>query len=975
MEVKPAPTDLAEKIVTFLEDHDPAFGYVEGLAGQENREQWIDTITEQLSYGLADDRISHLRKLAENSPEAKNEADAIIHEIQSRIIMDMDSIGYEPCERDEGFLFWKPKDDVGEENSFGMDGWDAVTDFVMGVHTLMENYTVQELQARADGDYSKIEYGEFSDLEVQTALNNLNMRARDQQETSHSNDKSEASPAQKDQEKRPTEELSRKLMEGVSNVMNSDRFKAWLDTSSKFFTNNFSFNNAILVFSQKPDASYCMGYESWKEYGRNVRKGAEGADIFMPLFAYEKQEGDFFRFMKGRLLNQLKDSSSDTASYRLGSKMEFTLNRAGVWGLRMNGKEQTLFGNETQVKRFIQNNVLNKVPVRYIVGRVFDVKDTVTPQFLWVRKGFTKDEMVRDKNGKAVKNDRGEYKIRNTPERIARFTPELGSKIIEQDPVKMGTLLEVLKSVSERNAVPVNEVQKSDDKVLNGGAKGYFSRKDKSITLDEGLSPTEKVSTLLHEMGHADLHGDLDRIQRIMGEKVPTEMREVQAESVAYAVASQFGITTDTSSFSYIAGWSKGTQIQDLAKSLDVIFQESRKLTNEISSELRSRGLNLDLSDIANPALSEEEKKDIAATYMSKVIAKEEKDRDILTELPKTAAQYKESRDILDSLAQQMKEVKGQLTSISEIKDLCDQLMMSTDRTQQDAIIGKLEAGMNRISSEDQKIEMLSEGFMEQVKEQNRRFDKFIRNPEKSIAELKKTFPDRFEGLSSLQLDYLAKSDYIRTKVAPLLIADPTGQRFVEKATERADAVGRIAAKNGAFVEILHCEQWTKSPLIENGALAHPSIANCIIKNGEAEIQKLRKAAESKEDYFPYTKCKLTVFTLDEDKKGLLPHTTRVDIGDGFQTSLSNFLHKELNAESPICKAFDVAIRERGVADKLYIGDPGQVDRTDSESRLVSDDKTISFEDAIRQIDKEREQSADRETVQSKEPNRGSDRR
>ena len=46
--VKPAPTELAGKIVNFLENYDPAFGYAEGMAGQENKEQWIDTITERL---------------------------------------------------------------------------------------------------------------------------------------------------------------------------------------------------------------------------------------------------------------------------------------------------------------------------------------------------------------------------------------------------------------------------------------------------------------------------------------------------------------------------------------------------------------------------------------------------------------------------------------------------------------------------------------------------------------------------------------------------------------------------------------------------------------------------------------------------------------------------------------------------------------------------------------------------------------
>ncbi len=64
-------------------------------------------------------------------------------------------------------------------------------------------------------------------------------------------------------------------------MMNSEQYKNWLDTSSRLFSNNYSINNAILVFMQKQDASYTMGYEQWKEYGRNVKQGAKGIKIMV----------------------------------------------------------------------------------------------------------------------------------------------------------------------------------------------------------------------------------------------------------------------------------------------------------------------------------------------------------------------------------------------------------------------------------------------------------------------------------------------------------------------------------------------------------------------------------------------------------------------------------------------------------------------------------------------------------------------
>lgn len=88
-------------------------------------------------------------------------------------IMNMDALGYEPAQVDgfsDDFLMWKPKNENEEE--IGLDGWDAVRDFTHDVQTLMNDYTVQQLRDRANGDYSVIEYGSFGDGEVETAINN-----------------------------------------------------------------------------------------------------------------------------------------------------------------------------------------------------------------------------------------------------------------------------------------------------------------------------------------------------------------------------------------------------------------------------------------------------------------------------------------------------------------------------------------------------------------------------------------------------------------------------------------------------------------------------------------------------------------------------------------------------------------------------------------------------------------------------------
>lgn len=45
---------------------------------------------------------------------------------------------------------------------------------------------------------------------------------------------------------------------------------------------NYSFGNAMLIFSQNPNATYVKGYKAWNKLGRYVKKGSKGLAILAP---------------------------------------------------------------------------------------------------------------------------------------------------------------------------------------------------------------------------------------------------------------------------------------------------------------------------------------------------------------------------------------------------------------------------------------------------------------------------------------------------------------------------------------------------------------------------------------------------------------------------------------------------------------------------------------------------------------------
>lgn len=722
------------------------------------------------------------------------------------------------------------------------------------------------------------------------------------------------------EKKDPKEQLQEQLQQGIKNVLDSDNFKSWLDTSSKLFLNNYSFNNAMLVYCQKPDATHTMGYEQWKEYGRNVAQGAKGIKIFVPIIAYEKKDGDLWKMIKGNLQKQMNENPSiSQATYRVGlSKLEVTMNRNNLFGLKIDGKELGI-RSENDMKNFIKNNVIGKVPMYFSIGTVFDAKDTVVPEYLWVKKGYKKEELVKDDKGKPIKNRRGEYKIVNTPERQARFNPHLDMSVPQKDPQKMAILYDALKAVSERNGIHVYEKDRAEDDTLKGGADGYFSRRFDAenpkgfIVMPKDLDPTRAVSVLLHEMSHSELHGNLEKLAQRMGEdNVPSHMREIQAESVAYVVGKNFGIDSDTSSFQYLASFSKGFELQALSKSIEVIYGECKQLTAELKSELEVRGLNMDLSERDAKPMDRETIDTLAKSYVTYAVEQDSRIADLEKDLTNIAEQNKDNGEALEVIVKQKESLDCQKENVKVIKDAVTNMEQATTLEGQKKEIATIDTAVKRIEGAKETFATLTVELEKERQTEQGLKDRFTAEPLATLESMKESYP-QLASLTSAQLQYVANSDYINRNFSSLLREEP--QKFVDNVCQRATEIDKVTSKNGYFVEVNFCEQWTDKPIVNDGAIMHPKVADTIIKQGETQARGLKAKAEAVGEYFPYTKCSLSVFHAE---KGNIDNVfkTRIDIGDGFQTSLVDHM-KQISSASPILAGFEKATREQGAKEKI----------------------------------------------------------
>jgi len=142
-----------------------------------------------------------------------------------------------------------------------------------------------------------------------------------------------------------------------------------------------------------------------------------------------------------------------------------------------------------------------------------------------------------------------------------------GQKLVGDDDGLLGALIAAAKHLGY--AVEVNG--ESDH-----GEEGSLSRGG-VIRLSDANSPAMQAKTLAHELGHGVMD-HLDEDPRF----ADRGLLELEAESVAYVVASRFGLDCDGYSFAYAAHWAGDGATTKLKESCGRIERAAREIIGAI---------------------------------------------------------------------------------------------------------------------------------------------------------------------------------------------------------------------------------------------------------------------------------------------------------------------------------------------------------------------------------------------------------
>ncbi len=93
----------------------------------------------------------------------------------------------------------------------------------------------------------------------------------------------------KQSQKDRLKEITDSIETGIKDLFESDKYRTYLQTMSKF--HKYSFNNKILIAMQAPNATLVAGFSKWKDgFGRNVKKGEKAIKIIAPVPYKLKEE-------------------------------------------------------------------------------------------------------------------------------------------------------------------------------------------------------------------------------------------------------------------------------------------------------------------------------------------------------------------------------------------------------------------------------------------------------------------------------------------------------------------------------------------------------------------------------------------------------------------------------------------------------------------------------------------------------------
>ena len=122
---------------------------------------------------------------------------------------------------------------------------------------------------------------------------------------------------------------------------------------------------------------------------------------------------------------------------------------------------------------------------------------------------------------------------------------------------------------------------------IDSGAKGYYHTVDKEIVIQKGMSESQTLKTLVHEVSHARLH-DRDAM-KAEGVAKSAQQKELEAESIAYTVMFHYHMDTSGYSIPYLASWSGSQDTKQLKACMDTIRRTAGEIIEEMDSFMAER--------------------------------------------------------------------------------------------------------------------------------------------------------------------------------------------------------------------------------------------------------------------------------------------------------------------------------------------------------------------------------------------------
>lgn len=115
-----------------------------------------------------------------------------------------------------------------------------------------------------------------------------------------------------------TKALAEHLKEGMKNYLDSEQFRSFLDTMSKF--HNYSLNNIHLLKMQNPNVSQVASFNKWKtDFERTVKKGSKALKIWVPYQVKTKISANQNELSFSPSENEMEDKEVIVTRFKLGN--------------------------------------------------------------------------------------------------------------------------------------------------------------------------------------------------------------------------------------------------------------------------------------------------------------------------------------------------------------------------------------------------------------------------------------------------------------------------------------------------------------------------------------------------------------------------------------------------------------------------------------------------------------------------------